>query len=418
MQSRTVNERTADATQRQAPEASSARAPLIVHVIHELGLGGLENGLVNLINRMPPTRYRHAIVCMTRSTDFSRRLRRDDVDVYAMQRDQAPLSRTLINLYGLLRRLRPAIVHSRNRSGLDALLPSLCAGVRVRVHGEHGRDVDDLDGSNRRYRLLRQLFRPLVSQYTAVSKDLENYLVERIGVPAHRVCQIYNGVDTDLFRPRAASAHAVSLLAGQEFHGHFVVGTVGRLQPVKDQVTLIRAFGLAKREAPERMVRARLVIVGEGPSRQIIEAAILEAGLGDSVYLSGARDDVPDVLRSFDVFVLPSLAEGISNTLLEAMATGLPVLTTRVGGNPELVVDGETGWLVGARDSRALAAHLIGYASDAQVRRRHGEAARRRALASFSLQSMVERYTQLYDMLLAARSVPASASGLSSGSKI
>ena len=150
-----------------AAAASAPPVPTLVHVIHQLGMGGLENGLVNLLNRMPAERYRHVIVCMTSCGDFGDRIRNDAVAIHEMRRGEVPLALVYWRLFRLFRRLRPAIVHTRNLSGLDALLPAVLAGVPVRVHGEHGRDMDDLDGSNARHRRLKRLFRPLSAPSSA-----------------------------------------------------------------------------------------------------------------------------------------------------------------------------------------------------------------------------------------------------------
>jgi sugar transferase (PEP-CTERM/EpsH1 system associated) len=372
--------------------------PLIVHVIHELSMGGLENGLVNLINHMPAERYRHAIVCMTHDGGFRNRIRQPNVPVYALHRDECGLSRTYWGLYRLLQQLRPAIVHSRNLSGLDALVPAFCAGVPMRIHGEHGRDMDDLDGSNAKYRRIKKAFRPLVTRYTAVSMDLALYLHRGIGVPKSRISQIYNGVDTEVFRPAETRDEAVPGKGAR-----FVVGTVGRLQPVKDHVSLVRAFAAALALCPEGMKEARLVIAGEGSERSAVESRIAESGLQQRVKLLGARDDIPDVLRDMELFVLPSLAEGISNTILEAMASGLPVLATRVGGNSELVEDGRAGSLVSAGDWRAMAEQIAAYADDRARLAAEGRAAREIALRRYSMQAMVEGYLALYDRLVAER---------------
>jgi sugar transferase (PEP-CTERM/EpsH1 system associated) len=374
-------------------------APLIVHVIHALGVGGLENGLVNLVNHMPAGRYRHAIVCMTHFTDFRYRIKRSDVDVVALNRGAVPLWQTYITLVKTLRKLRPSIVHSRNLSGLDALVPAFLAGVSARVHGEHGRDADDVDGRNAKYRRLRRMFRPLVTRYTAVSKDLQRYLIDQIGVSARRITQIYNGVDTDLFRPRDRGL-GVPFPVPPGDERTIRIGTVGRLQAVKDHVTLVKAFAEAVRLDSLTMRTARLVIAGEGVARAQIEAEIARSGVGERVALLGERDDIPEVLRSLDLFVLPSLSEGISNTLLEAMATGLPVLATRVGGNTELVVENETGQLVNPGDWQRMANWLVTFMSDARLRERQGLAARQRAEEMFSMNAMVHGYTALYDRLL------------------
>jgi sugar transferase (PEP-CTERM/EpsH1 system associated) len=333
---------------------------------------------------------------MTDHGDFGERIERADVPVYAMHRGRASLARTYWNLYRLFREIEPAIVHTRNLSGLDALLPAACAGVGVRIHGEHGRDMHDLDGTNPRYRRLKRLFKPLVTQYTTVSADLAEYLQDGIGVPASRIRHICNGVDTRAFRPAARASAA----QGDDW----VVGTVGRLQPVKDQISLVKAFAAALALAPAAMRTAKLLIVGEGPSRPDIEQAIAGASLQDRVSLLGSRNDVAEVLRGFDVFVLPSLAEGISNTILEAMATGLPVIATRTGGNAELVQDAQSGALVNVGDWQAMGRHIAGYACDRSLAVRHGGAARERAEREFSLEAMVEKYAALYDEFARPRS--------------
>jgi glycosyltransferase involved in cell wall biosynthesis len=183
----------------------------------------------------------------------------------------------------------------------------------------------------------------------------------------------------------------------------FVVGTVGRMQTVKAQTLLARAFVRALELQPTLGERLRLVMVGEGPLRAECQALLGAAGVGPLAWLPGERDDVPDVMRGLDCFVLPSLAEGISNTILEAMACGLPVLATAVGGNMELVDDRVTGALVAGADVEALAAGLIAMAADPARAAAMGRAGRARVERHFSLRSMVGAYQGLYDKLLAER---------------
>jgi glycosyltransferase involved in cell wall biosynthesis len=187
--------------------------------------------------------------------------------------------------------------------------------------------------------------------------------------------------------------------------GGFVVGTVGRLQPVKDQLTLIRAFARLLKQPGAPHAELRLVIVGDGPSRAQLEDAIRTAGLNGRVWLAGAREDVAELMQHFDLFVLSSLSEGISNTVLEAMASALPVVATRVGGNAELVIDGSTGALVPPGDEAALAAAIGTYCSQPSLAREHGAAGRRRIEEVFSVQSMVAAYDAVYDKLLPTRPI-------------
>ncbi len=377
-------------------EAATFQPPLIAHVIHHLVIGGLENGLVNLINRIPPHRYRHAIVCMTDYSDFSQRIRRDDVQIYAMNKKLGKDFAIYGKVFELFRRIRPDIVHTRNLTALDSLLPATLAGVRVRIHGEHGRDQFDPEGKNRKYRLLRRLHRPMISHYVALSKDLEGYLREAIGVPQGRISQIYNGVDVERFVPSRNGRDGPGPYSDPRY---FVVGTVGRLQPVKDQVTLVRAMIEMWKSDEAARKWLRLALIGDGPLRAQIEELLKRENAAEYAWLAGARDDVPELMRGLDLFVLPSLAEGVSNTLLEAMASGLPVVATRVGGNPELMKEGESGMLVPPADPRAMAAAIQGYFENRDLARRHGQCAREIASSRFGIEVMVTNYLNLYDRL-------------------
>jgi sugar transferase (PEP-CTERM/EpsH1 system associated) len=200
----------------------------------------------------------------------------------------------------------------------------------VRIHGEHGRDVGDLDGSNVTYQRMRRVYKPFVHRYIALSRDLDDYLVQKVHVPQGKITQAYNGVDTDRFCP---APDGPLTIAGCPFDPaqHWLLGTVGRMQTVKDQTLLARAFVQALQTDPSLKQRLRLVMVGEGPLRAKAQGILEAAGVADLAWLPGERSDVADIMRGLHAFALPSLAEGISNTILEAMASGLPVIATAVG---------------------------------------------------------------------------------------
>jgi sugar transferase (PEP-CTERM/EpsH1 system associated) len=373
-----------------AATGGNRRRARIVHVIPSLGIGGLENVVARLTEQL------HALadhVVVTPGGDGPMRRRfAEDVPVIAMAEQHQPDAWNALRMARLFRSLRPDIVHSRNWSCVDAIVGARLAGVPIVVHSEHGRDAMDPHGRNTRRRLGRRALGPLVTQFVTVSLDLGRWLVEDVGVPAHKVVSICNGVDTKRFAPGAREAARGALGIGAE---GFVVGTVARLDPVKDQVGLIRAFNQVVSDP-----RALLVIGGDGAARPEIEGAISALGLEGRVRLLGERNDVPQVLAAFDVFVLCSVGEGISNTILEAMATGLPVIATRVGGNPELVVDEVTGLLVEPRQPDRLAAAMRRYLEDPELMARHGRAARERATSQFSLDRMVGAYADLYVRLV------------------
>jgi sugar transferase (PEP-CTERM/EpsH1 system associated) len=373
--------------------------PLVLHVMYRFDIGGLENGVVNLINHMPADAYRHAVLALTEVTDFRDRIQRSDVECIALHKPPGHGIWQYPKLYRLFRRLRPAIVHSRNLAALEVQVPAWAAGVPVRIHGEHGRDVGDLDGSNRRLQRVRRFYKPFVHHYVALSRDLATYLVDNVQVPTSRITQAYNGVDTERFFPAPAGPQPI---IGSPFNPdqHWLVGTVGRMQTVKDQRTLAQAFIQALTLAPHLASRLRLVMVGDGPLRAQAQALLEAAGVAGLAWLPGERSDVADIMRGLHAFVLPSLAEGISNTILEAMASALPVIATNVGGNADLVADGQTGYIVPAADPQAIARHLIDLANDAAQARRMGQAGRQRVQDNFSMLAMVSTYQRVYDQQL------------------
>ena len=376
--------------------------PLILHVLHHLVIGGMENGLVNLINRLPRERWRHQVLCIEDYSEFRDRIQRSDVEVVALRRSQTGSWRLRRSIYQECRRLKPAIVHTRALSGLDALAPAWLAGGATLLHSEHGWNVDDLNGQRHRPAILRRTHSVFVDRFLAVSKDIQRYLETRVGIGADRIVQIYNGVDTERFRPGTVPERG-ALPAGFADERDFVVGTVGRLQAVKDQATLLRAAAELRRVDPELGARLRLVIVGGGPLDTELRSLSCELGIDAMTWFAGPLADVSGVLRSFNVFALPSLMEGTSNTLLEAMASGVPVIATPVGGNRELLREGEVGQFVDAGDAASLSAALRRYAADRALVIRHGRAARELAVSEFSIATMIERYDALYASLLALR---------------
>lgn len=385
---------------RAAGDAPDPR-PLVAHVVYRFAVGGLENGVVNLINRMPHDRWRHAVVSLTDvDAAFAARIRRDDVPCIALHKPPGQGFWQWPKLRRTFAHLQPALVHTRNLAALEAQAPAWAAGVRARVHGEHGRDADDLHGANRRHVWMRRAYRPFVQRYVALSRDLASYLRNTVGLPADRIEQIYNGVDTERFAPAAGGRAAVAGSPFNDLSEAWIVGTVGRMQTVKAQPLLVRAFLRALEIAPALRPRLRLVLAGDGPLRAECEALLARAGASSLAWLAGERADVPDVMRGLDCFVLPSLAEGISNTILEAMASGLPVIATDVGGNADLVAAGETGRIVTPGDVEALAAAIAAEAADPDRARAMGRAGRSRVLERFSLPAMVAAYEAVYREVL------------------
>lgn len=374
--------------------------PLIAHVVYHFGTGGMENGMVNLFNHLPPDRFRHVVICLSGYGDFRKRITTQLVEFHDLGKRPGHDFSWMPRLHKLFSSLRPDILHTRNLNALEAQFVGALWGVKGRVHGEHGRDMSDIDGTNWKYNLLRRAARRVVHHYIAVSKDLENWLRHTIHVPDARLTQIYNGVDSLRFHPREGARPAVvpdGFLDGAAC----VIGSVGRMAAVKDYPTLVRAFIELCRRSPEA-ARLRLVIVGDGPARAECQALIDAAGLTRQALFPGDRGDTPEWLRTFDVFVLSSKGEGISNTILEAMASALPIVATRVGGTPELVKEGENGLMWTPGDADRLAGILAEYAADPGRRQREGMAARSRIERRFSWPGAAAAYQAIYEKLTCA----------------
>ena len=371
---------------------------LIAHIVFSFDVGGLENGVVNLINDSDSNKYRHVIICLSHYTDFFKKIKKADVQIFSLNKKPGKDFLMFYRLYKLLRQLKPDIVHTRNLATLECQLPAFLAGVNSRVHGEHGWDIFDVSGTNKKYQLLRRFFVPIVQQYIALSKESVTYLSDKIHVNKDKINHIYNGVDTQKF---FRSKKDLSVLPDNFCHEENIVfGTVGRMAEVKNQLFLVNAFINLVELHPEYRNISRLVIVGDGVLLETAKKIVKEKQLEKIVFFAGESNQVDQFMKSFDVFILPSLAEGISNTILEAMSTSLPVIATNVGGNNDLVIEQKTGFLVPVNDIDALTEKMKTYLENKELIQLHGCAARSRIEKDFSIKKMVSSYMQIYQKVL------------------
>jgi sugar transferase (PEP-CTERM/EpsH1 system associated) len=372
--------------------------PLVVHLVYALGVGGLETLLVDCINRMPA--YRHAVVCLTRYTAFAERIQRPDVTLHALGKQPGLGLGTHVTFWRLMRRLRPSVLHTYNLAALEYAFTASMAGVPVRIHAEHGRDASDPQGLNPKHNFLRRRIAPFVDRFIPVSADLHRWLGEVVGIAQSKTLFIKNGVDTDKYAPGGAPATDSPWATD-----HIVIGTVARVQDVKNHRLLVEALARLHARHPELAARVKLSIVGDGPLLPAVREQVAALGLQDAVWLPGARADIKDLLHTFSIFALPSLAEGTPVSMLEAMACGLPVVASRVGGIPEVIDDEVQGLLVTVGDVDALAQALARYALHPALRARHGQAGRARVEERFSMRAMLAAYGALYDGLCRGKGV-------------
>lgn len=376
-------------------DSTLTRSTHVVHLLYRFAAGGLENVIVQLINGLPREHFRHTVVAITEADpDFVSRIERDDVDIIALQKPPGQPFKLYPRVYRLLRQLRPDVLHSCNLAALEFVPVAALADVPLRVHAEHGWEFAEMGGGNQRYRLLRKLYNPFVSDFIVVARPLHAYLTETLKVPRHRVHLVPNGVDTEGFRP-ARPEDSPPIQFPFNRGEHWVIGTVGRLVPIKNQRLLVDAFIALVQTGKPGVERMRLAIVGEGPLAETIKEPLQSAGLADRLWLPGARSDIPEVLRALDCFVLPSLSEATSCTLQEAMATGLPIIATEVGGNADLLEGGRVGRLVPSGDTQAMAGTLY-----EQFENHTGDGMNKAALQvareKYSLPIVMQRYADLF----------------------
>ena len=292
-------------------------------------------------------------------------------------------------LMGCIRETKPDIVHSRNWGTMEGILAGYFTRSCATVYSEHGMESAAPES------LIRRGFRRLIYQLSdhvfSVSSQLRDHHARATGFPPHRIGVIHNGVELDRFRASPASREKMreQLGLGPE---EICVGVVGRLEPVKDTITVLQA---AATLSP--LSKWRVVIAGDGTERASLQQfAGSRPDLAKRVHFIGETQQVPELLNAFDIYVLPSLSEGISNSLLEAMATGLPVIASAVGGTPEVVVDGVSGILFPAGNTERLRAELLRLLFEKGSRDDLGRQALERVRKHFSVEAMLQNYERLY----------------------
>jgi sugar transferase (PEP-CTERM/EpsH1 system associated) len=368
----------------------------ILHVLHAFSAGGLENGVVNIINGSPE-HFVHELCLLSKSGEFVHRLKKP-VAVYEMNKKNGNSLRMILQLRQLFRSRTFDIIHTRNWAAFDGVMAACLAPRPVLIHGEHGRDVSDPDGKVYRRNLARRLLAFRARKFVAVSQDLYTWLRQTVRIPQSKLAFIPNGVDTDRFSPGRELELRKRLGIGET---EFVVGTIGRLDPVKNHPGLIHAV----RQLQKNGYPVRLVIVGDGPLHEDVAACVRSAQLVPDAIQLGYRSDVDRLYRLFDLFVLNSFAEGMSNTLLEAMACGLPIVCTAVGGNVELVADKVRGILIRAGDVSELTEALGQLICSRGERESFAASARNFTKQNFSISTMIDRYTELYESVATQRMV-------------
>jgi sugar transferase (PEP-CTERM/EpsH1 system associated) len=373
----------------QAPSAMPHPKPLrLLHVIHGLYRGGLENGVINLLNGLPLEEFEQAVCCLDQRGEMAARITRP-WPLQVIGRARYDL-RAPFRLARLMRSWRPDLVHCRNwHTWADTALAHRLAGRPGRLLWSfHGFASDRFP---RRRRLAARLLTHATHRRFAVCRDSAARFAAVAGLDPTSFDVLYNGVDCERFRPaadRSGLRRALGIAPTE-----ILILTVANLTPVKAHTDLLSAAARVSAPAGQRL---RWHWIGEGAERTALERRRAELGLNETVEMPGASDRVPDYLAAADLFVLPSRLEGMSNAILEAMASGLPVVARAVGGNPELIADDRCGLLVAPDAPDDLAGAIARLVQDAELRAAMGRMARQRAEREFSLAAMLARYSDYY----------------------
>ena len=364
----------------------------VLHVVQSLETGGLENGVVNLMNHADIEQFQIDTLCIRDEGELSKRVDKTKAQVFFDGNKDHGFFTGIKKVMTVCKSGDYHIIHSH---GLATLIISFVAkiltGVPVIINGEHG--VLYLDSVKRR--VLHKLLFTMIDLNLTVSTALADEIKDILNFSPKNFKTIINGVDVDRFKPSKAEKIQIR----KEFSltdQHFIIGTVGRLDPVKNYPSLVKGF----KDFSLKNDNAVLMIVGAGAEREVLTKQIDALELSGKVILAGERNDIPAIMSAFDIFVLPSLREGLSNTILEAMASGLPIIASHVGGNNEIVKQNYSGYLYPVNEIEKLFAHAQHFYDDPVVLKSFSQNARYHLIDNFSLQKMIENYQITYRELI------------------
>jgi glycosyltransferase involved in cell wall biosynthesis len=359
----------------------------IAQLLNSLDIGGAERMVVDLARSLQQRGHSLQIVCLRNSGELSRPLAEAGIEVVALNKNDGFSPSALLRLAQLLKQTRTDVVHTHNPLVHHyGAVAGRMAGVPVIVNTLHG--ISNFNGSSRTSSIYK-LVSPLTDAVVSVCQTAHEFFERRTGIPARKLAIIYNGIPVERFltaEPRRRREE-------------FVFGTVGRLVPVKDQATLLRAFQKIHHHG------CSLDILGDGPLQADLRRLASDLGIADSVRFCGSSLDTPSFMKRIDTFVLSSVSEGLPLTILEALASGLPVVATSVGGIPEIINAAECGWLCPPSQPDMLSQSLLA-ALQSNDRTEMGLRGQSYVTETYSLTTMAREYECLFENLCRTSSNP------------
>lgn len=353
----------------------------ILHITASLEIGGLEILLLEFLKAFKSERYKISVCVFEENGALIQEFNDIGIEVFPVSKRKGKDYLLPFKLRKLISDKKIDIVHTHNTAPwfYSGIAVSMLKGVHL-IHTKHSNLTFD------KQLLLKAEY--LLSKKTdfiiADARDVFNFMKNIQKIPETKIRLIFNGVNTEKFTQKQETNSNKKIIA-----------TIGRLVPIKDQKTLISAFKIISQNIPQ----AELWLIGDGPLKEELINLTIENGILDKTKFLGSRRDIPDLLKKIDIFALISLSEGLSIGILEAMASGIPVVATRVGGNPEIVEEGVTGFLVPTQSPEELADKILSLIKNADLANSMGSKGRKRVLDFFSIQFMVKQYMALYDQI-------------------
>lgn len=368
----------------------------IVHLTHSMEIGGTEQVIMQLVRGLDSARFTNVITCIDGSIgEMGRILQQQDYTIHSLSRNDGFDKDLIKEIRTILKAEQADIIHCHQYTPYCyGALAAVGLPTKV-VFTEHGRFYPDVYTWKRR--VVNQLLARLTDAIVSISEATRQALIEFEWLPAKQISVIYNGMTLDTDTANAAEARrAINAISpGFVSEGDVVIGTVARLDSIKNHALMIRTITRLYKNHPN----CRLVIVGDGPERKNLEKLVEELEINDAVLFTGFKNNTPDYIDSFDIFLLTSDSEGTSMTLLEAMAFATPCIVTRVGGNPELIQHDKNGLLIDRNSDDQLYNAIESLLANRQTGLTLGAQARDDFDSRFELRHMIKGYDELYARL-------------------
>jgi len=362
----------------------------ILHITYDMNIGGTEQVIRNLVEGLDKSRFKSSILCIDGQIGpWGQELQKKGFPHFCLHRKPGFDLQLIRDIHQLIQRENVDVVHCHQYTPYTyGWFGSLFTGKPV-IFTEHGRFYPDVSSPKRR--LINPVLQMRTAAITAISAATKQALVDFENLAANRIDVIYNGIaDTRV----TASTDLKRQLGLQD--DDIVLGTISRLDPIKNQCMMLKAFKRARASNPQ----LKLLMIGDGPLREELKALTRELGLDDCVIFTGFQPNPQAYLALMDIFLLPSLSEGTSMTLLEAMSFGKPSIATAVGGTPEILQHGKTGLLTANKDEDGLTNAMKQLCGSEKLRHEYGTQARAVYEQRFTLGAMTREYEKLYERLL------------------